>query len=199
MKEDLSETYVTEKTAAHTRATHKESHREAIMKIALSGIMAAFIIVATQLRVPTGIGYANLGDGVILFCASILGPITFFPAAIGSAVADLLTGYPIYIPATFLIKGMMGLVSGYILQREDLTFLRKITAFILAEIIMICGYFAYEALPFMYGPKAAAGSVIPNLAQAAVGIVLALLLVNLLGRFRIDIRSKLLAPKKIHE
>ncbi len=193
MKENLSKTYVAEKTALHTHTAHKESHREAIMKIALSGIMAAFIIVATQLRVPTGIGYANLGDGVILFSASILGPITFFPAAIGSAVADLLAGYPIYIPATFLIKGMMGLVSGKILHREDLTFLRKIAAFFLAEIIMIAGYFAYESLPFMYGMKAAAGSVIPNLAQAAVGIALALLLISLLGRFRMNIRSKLFA------
>lgn len=195
VKEERSKTYVAENTIRHTRIAHRVTHRETLMRIALSGVFAACIIVATQLRVPTGIGYANLGDGVILFAASLLGPIAFFPAAIGSGLADLLAGYPIYVPATFLIKGLMGLAAGYILRKDDLSLPRKITAFVLAELIMIAGYFAYESLPFMYGVKAAAGSVIPNLAQAAVGIVLALLLLSLLGKFRADIRMRMSGTK----
>jgi len=195
MKEVRSKTYIAESTISHTHSAQKVTNRETLMRIALSGIFAACIILATQLRVPTGIGYANLGDGVILFAASLLGPMAFFPTAIGSGLADLLAGYPIYIPATFLIKGLMGLAAGYILRSEYLSLLRKITAFVLAELIMIAGYFAYESLPFMYGMKAAAGSVIPNLAQAAVGIVLALLLLSLLGKFRADIRMKIACKK----
>jgi uncharacterized membrane protein len=45
--------------------------------------------------------------------ASILGPFAAISAAIGSALADLIVGYSLYMPATFLIKGLMGLISGF--------------------------------------------------------------------------------------
>ena len=164
-----------------------------ILRLTFAGVFSALILLATQLfKIPTGIGYANLGDGFILVCAYLLGPAAFFPAAIGSALADLLAGYPIYIPATFVIKGLMGLAAGFLLKNEKITVLRKIVVFILAELIMIAGYFGYESLPFMYGPAAAAGSVIPNLGQAAVGILMGMILTAVLEKQRSSIRSKLL-------
>jgi len=163
-----------------------------ILRITFAGVFSALILIATQLfKIPTGIGYANLGDGFILVCAYLLGPAAFFPAAIGSALADLLAGYPIYIPATFVIKGLMGLVAGFLLKNEKVTVSRKIIAFTLAELIMIIGYFGYESLPFMYGPAAAAGSLIPNLGQAAVGILMGLILTAILEKQRRSIREKL--------
>ena len=164
-----------------------------ILRLTFAGVFSALILLATQLfKIPTGIGYANLGDGFILVAAYLLGPAAFFPAAIGSALADLLAGYPIYIPATFVIKGLMGLAAGFLLKNEKITVVRKIAVFTLAELIMIGGYFGYESLPFMYGPAAAAGSIIPNLGQAAVGILMGMILTAILEKQRISIRSKLL-------
>jgi uncharacterized membrane protein len=164
-----------------------------ILRITFAGVFSALILVATQMfKIPTGIGYANLGDGFILVCAYLLGPAAFFPAAIGSALADLLAGYPIYIPATFVIKGIMGLAAGFLLKNEKVTISRKIIAFTLAELIMVIGYFGYESLPFMYGPAAAAGSIIPNLGQAAVGILMGMILTAILEKQRTSIREKLL-------
>ncbi|MEI8200086.1 MAG: ECF transporter S component [Eubacteriales bacterium] len=163
-----------------------------ILRITFAGVFSALILIATQLfKIPTGIGYANLGDGFILVCAYLLGPAAFFPAAIGSALADLLAGYPVYIPATFVIKGLMGLVAGFLLKNDKVTVSRKILAFTLAELIMVAGYFGYESLPFMYGPAAAAGSVIPNLGQAAVGILMGMILTAILEKQRRSIREKL--------
>ena len=96
------------------------------------------------------------------------------PAAIGSTLADLLAGYPQYAVATFIIKGVMGLVAGILLKRnaEGKTHLvRKISVSLVTELIMIAGYFAFESLPFMYGVEAALGSVIPNGIQASAAVV----------------------------
>lgn len=168
------------------------SNRKTIYKLAISGIFAALILLATQLKVPTAIGYANLGDGVILVASFLLGPAAFFPAAIGSALADLVAGYPLYVPATFVIKGLMGLAAGYLMRGEKVNLVHKISACIVAEAIMVIGYFGYESLPFMYGPAAAAGSIIPNLGQAAVGILIGLVLSSILVKQRNAVRAKFL-------
>lgn len=151
--------------------------RESQRRLAYAGVCAAFIFVATEIHVSTAIGYVNLGDAVILLTAYIMGPFAFFPAAIGSALGDLLAGYAQYIIPTFIIKGSMGAVAGWLLRGKGEKLIplpRRILAAVTAEIIMIAGYFTFEALPFMYGPAAAAGSVIPNLIQAGAAIAIAL-------------------------
>ncbi len=139
--------------------------------IALSGVFAALIFAGTQLRVPTGIGYINLGDAVILVTSYLLGPYAFFASAIGSAIADLVAGYPIYVFPTFVIKGLMGFVAGRMMSRSsNPKLLMRIFAGLFAEAIMELGYFVFEV--FVYGFAAAAGSLFPNLIQAAGAIIL---------------------------
>jgi len=150
-----------------------EKNRRKIKKIAYTGVLAALIFVGTEIHVPTLIGHINLGDLVILITSFILGPFAAVPAAIGSAIADLISGYAQYALPTFLIKGIMGFTAGLIMIRKGdrkITLPLKLTAAVLAEIIMISGYFAFESLPFMYGVKAAIGSLIPNLIQAGCAI-----------------------------
>lgn len=151
-----------------------DKNRNNIKKIAYAGVLAALVFAGTELHIPTAIGHINLGDLVILVSAYVLGPFAFIPAAIGSTLADLLAGYPQYAVATFIIKGVMGLVAGLLLKRnkEGKTSLgRKLSVSFITEIIMIAGYFAFESLPFMYGIAAAAGSLIPNGIQASAAIV----------------------------
>ena len=143
-----------------------------LKKIAFAGVFAAFVFIATQIRIPTAIGYINLGDGVILIGAFLFGPVAFFPAAIGSALSDLLAGYAQYIIPTFIIKGLMGGLSGALLRKASPSVVRKILVGLLAEVIMIAGYFVFESLPFMYGPAAAAGSLLFNLIQGIAAVVI---------------------------
>ena len=168
-----------------------EKYKNNLKKIAYAGVLAALIFIGTELHIPTAIGHINLGDLVILLASYILGPLAFFPAAIGSTLADLLAGYPQYAVATFLIKGVMGLVAGLLLKRNKegkVSFIRKLSVSVIAELIMIAGYFAFESLPFMYGVEAALGSVIPNGIQASAAVVGAvpLMYVKLFDKYQLS-------------
>ena len=142
-----------------------------LRRIVISGVFAAFVFVATQIRIPTAIGYINLGDGVILIASFIIVPLAFFPAAIGSSLSDLIAGYAQYIIPTFLIKGLMGFVAGVLLRKSEATVIKKILIGIIAEIIMVAGYFIFESLPFMYGWEAASGSLVFNMIQGIAAVI----------------------------
>lgn len=171
---------------ANSASTMRTGGRQRILYLALGGVFSAFILLATQLKIPTAIGYANLGDGLILAASYFLGPFAFFPAAIGSALADLIAGYPVYIPATFVIKGLMGLTAGYLLRKDGISFVRRLLAAVLSEMLMVGGYFLFETL--LYGIVAASGSLIANAVQGAVGIALGLALTQALGFAREKMR-----------
>ena len=68
----------------------------------------------------------------------------------------------------------MGLSAAVIMGKSDAKklsgVLLRIVAGLIAEIIMVGGYFAFESI--MYGTEAALGSVIFNLIQGGVAIVL---------------------------
>ena len=47
------------------------------------------------IQIPIPLGYAHLGDSVILITAYLFGPVVgALAGGIGSAMADILTGYP---------------------------------------------------------------------------------------------------------
>ena len=162
-----------------------KKRKSSLHLIAACGIMAAFVFLGTQLRIPTSIGYMNLGDAVILAASYVLGPAAFFPAAIGSALSDLIAGYPAYIVPTFVIKGLMGVVAGLIMKHpahEPKLFMR-IAAGIVAEIIMVSGYFVFEY--FIYGSAPAVASVPFNLIQAGAALIIAVPGSYLLRKIRV--------------
>lgn len=118
-------------------------------------------------------GYIHLGDAIVLLCGWTLGPVYgVVSAAVGSALADVLSGYFIYAPATFVIKGLSALV-GWLLY---IPFARKkksiswliISAFA-AELLMVALYYLFEG--FVYGFGASLVNIPANLIQAAGGIV----------------------------
>ena len=153
----------------------RTSKRSNLRIIAECGILAALVFIGTEIRIPTALGFMNLGDGVILVASYFIGPVAFFPAAIGSALGDLIAGYPVYIAPTFVIKGFMALAAALIMKqsrgKKGAGVLIRIAGAIVAELIMVGGYYGFEAI--MYGPEAALGSVAFNLIQAGVAIVLA--------------------------
>lgn len=156
-----------------------KNHKQ-ILQNTLSGIFAALIYIATtllRLPVPITQGYIHLGDALILLCVSLLGWMGIPAAAIGSMLADLLSGYTMYCLPTFIIKGLMALVAA-LLARENAPFWRVLIAYIAAELVMVAGYFLTEWLILGYGLAAAAGALIPNLIQGLSGVVIASLLLT---------------------
>ena len=161
-----------------------KDRKKTLRLIAFCGITAAFVFLGTQLRIPTAIGYINLGDAVILIASYVIGPAAFFPAAIGSAIADLIAGYPMYILPTFVIKGLMGLAAGFIMKHPEHRphLVKRLLAGVAAEIIMVFGYFVVEI--FLYDVAAAAASVPFNLIQAAAALIIAVPVTYLLKNLK---------------
>ena len=124
-------------------------------RVVLTALFAALVCVATMfIRVPSPVsGYINLGDGFVLLSAFLLGPSLGTAAAgIGSALADLLSGYPMYAAGTLIIKALMALFAATLCRRlgHGGTKSRLIAA-VAAELWMALGYFAYSALCLGYG------------------------------------------------
>jgi len=138
--------------------------------VAYGALGAALIMVATAfIKVPGPIaGYYHLGDGVLFAMAMLLGAHTgALAAGAGSALADLMAGYGIYAPVTFLIKATMGYLAGRFASGNAL---RRAFVFLLCEAIMAAGYFAFEAV--VYGIGVALANIAFNLVQSVLGMVI---------------------------
>lgn len=156
------------------------------LKLAFGGMMAALVFVATYFfKLPVSItqGYIHLGDGFILLGASLLGWASVPAAAIGSALADLLGGYTLYILPTFVIKGLVAAVAVGALRAKRPYWL-TVALLAVAEGVMVAGYFVTEWLLLGYGLAAAAGAVAPNLVQGLSGVALGAVLIPLLRRVK---------------
>lgn len=164
-----------------------------VRKLVLTALCTALTAVATMvIQIPSPMsGYVNLGDCMVLLSAWLLGPFAGAAAAgVGSALADILTGYTYYAPGTLIIKAAMALTAGLIARawhrspsRRTRPALSRVLGAFVAEIIMVLGYFAYAALLLGNGLGAAA-SIPGNLVQGAFGLVAALLLAQMLARAR---------------
>ena len=81
--------------------------------------MALTCIATMLIQIPIPLGYAHLGDSVILITAYLFGPVVgALAGGIGSAMADILTGYPVWAVPTLLIKTIMPLIACYIFQNK---------------------------------------------------------------------------------
>ena len=163
----------------------KNSNR--VRRLTLGSMLAALIFVATSFfKLPVSLtqGYIHLGDGFILLGAALLGdPTAILAAALGSALADLLGGYTVYILPTFLIKGAVCAVAVAFLRTERPLWVR-IAGMALAEAVMVLGYFAAEWLVLGYGLAAALGAVLPNIVQGLSGVIIGTLLLPVIGRVK---------------
>lgn len=146
-----------------------------IQKLAISALLTSIVCVATfvvKIPSPATNGYFNLGDCFVLLSGFVLGPVYgALAAGLGSALADILSGYMQYAPATFVIKTLMAVAAYFFakaLAKKPL--IGKILSGIAAETIMVLGYFGYEAIILGYG-IAAAGSIFSNVMQGIVGII----------------------------
>lgn len=151
------------------------SHNK-LVRLIFTGLFTALVCVATMvIKIPTPTnGYVNLGDALVLISGWMLGPAYgFFAAGVGSALADLISGYGSYVAGTFVIKGAMGLVAALMMRGERA--MSRVAGGILAEVIMVGGYFLYESMLLGYG-LAAAASIPGNAVQGAMGLIFAVLL-----------------------
>ncbi|TXT66670.1 MAG: putative membrane protein [Promethearchaeota archaeon] len=150
--------------------------------IALIGIFGALTCVLTmvpKIPVPATQGYINIGDAAVMLTSLLFGPVIgSIGGGVGSALADIFLGYPIYAPATLIIKGLEGLVVGLISNPKKTVrriHYKDVLAVLIGGLIMVFGYFLYEII--LFGIAAALTEIVLNgLIQYGIGMGLSLVI-----------------------
>ena len=134
------------------------------LRLMTAGAMfAAAIALATAylFHIPVGGngGYIHIGDAFIYLAGSLLpAPYACAAAALGGGLADLLSGSPIWLPATLLIKPLNALCftsrGGRLLCR------RNLLAAVGSGLVTVAGYCVAEAV--LVGSWAAALAAVPS-------------------------------------
>lgn len=146
-------------------------------RIAAFSLYTALVCIATFIHIPIP-GYRiyfNLGEGAIYTIALLLGgTIGGISGGLGSALADLILGYPLWAPFTLIIKGVEGFVVGKIGRKN------KPLALGIGATIMITGYSSAAGL--LYGMGAIPVEALTDIVQCSVGVLVALPLAKILQK-----------------
>ncbi|MBP8312859.1 ECF transporter S component [Clostridium neonatale] len=170
---------------------NKERSKFSTKDLVETALLTTLVFVATafiNIRLPilSSGGLVHLGN-VILFAAAILfgkkkGAIA---GAVGMAIFDLSSGWALWAPFTFIVRGIMGYIVGaiaYSNNKNGDNFLINILAVFVSGIWMIIGYYITEVI--LYGNLLAPVASIPgNITQLVVGLVLGLPLAKILKRY----------------
>lgn len=141
--------------------------------LTLTAIMSAFVFLATFIpKIPIPLGYAHLGDAAIflavIFCGRKIGILS---GVIGSALADFLSGFPIWILPTILIKALEAEIF-YKLRGKNF-----LAALITASLAMTIGYTIFGAI--LYGSLSVGLTSTPGLLiKSAINIIVAIIFKN---------------------
>ncbi len=158
-----------------------------IKKLVLSALMIALVFLITYLpflHIPSPIaqGYFNIGDAAIMIAAILFGRKSGFVAgAIGSALADLAYGSFIFVPITFIVKGLEGYIVGVIANKNSdkaPSNIRRIISVVVGALVMVVGYFIFELTVIRLIDKSLAFTAIVaelpgNLIQGAISAIVA--------------------------
>ena len=143
-----------------------------------AGAMLAAVIALTTaylFHIPVGGngGYIHIGDAFVYLAGSLLPtPYACAAAALGGGLADLLSGSPIWLPATVVIKPLNALCCTC--RGERLLCRRNLAASAASGLVTIGGYYLAEAL--LVGSWVAPLAAIPSGLFQPVGSCAAYLL-----------------------
>jgi len=140
------------------------------IQISLMAVMSALVTVGTMvIRIPNTMGgYFNVGEVMIFVAALTFNPLVGGVAGgLGSALADILMGYPVFALPTLVIKGLEGLIAGMIANRKSVY--RDVLAVVAAGTEMVIGYFLVELFVLQWGLSLSVAEILPNIAQIAIG------------------------------
>ncbi len=140
-----------------------------------TALFAALVCVATfiiKVPLPVSGGYAHMGDGFIFIAVLLIGRKNgAWAGAIGAALADIIGGYSFYALPTFIIKGIMALIMGYMIEKLPSSIKHKWAAgAVTGSVWQVLAYYLVGSL--MVGNFLTTISEIPgNAVQSATGII----------------------------
>ncbi|MCI6996441.1 MAG: ECF transporter S component [Eubacterium sp.] len=157
-----------------------------VTDIAITGVCIALTLVATafiNIRLPIAAngGLVHLGNVPLFLAAIIYGKKTgAFAGAFGMGLFDLLSGWTLWAPFTFVIVGLMGYTVGKITENR-VGFRWNVLAIAAACVIKVVGYYIAEGI--IYSNWVAPALSIPgNLVQIGVAAVIVLPVVEVVRK-----------------
>ncbi|USK62489.1 ECF transporter S component [Peribacillus asahii] len=148
----------------------------------LTAMLIALVFVATfflNIRLPIAAngGLVHLGTAMLFIASILFGPKKGAMAgAIGMGLFDLVSGWTLWAPFTFVVRGLQGYIVGKIAWsngRNGTSVAFNLLGTILSIPVMLAGYYVCEGV--LYGSWIAPLASIPgNLTQIVVGICIAI-------------------------
>lgn len=172
-------------------------------KLVINALMIALVFLITYLpflHIPSPIaqGYFNIGDAAIMITALLLGRKSgFIAGAIGSALADLVWGAFIFVPITFIVKGLEGYIVGAIANKVSNKVsinTRRIISLAVGALTMAAGYFIFELtiVRLLFDKTLAITAIVAelpgNLVQGTVSAILAYGFITIVNKTNIGRR-----------
>ncbi len=153
----------------------QKKRQEHLKNLMLAAIFGAMVYVLTAfLKIPTHQGYIHVGDGIIYLAAALLPmPYAMAAAGIGAGLSDYLSGYPMWVLPTVIIKVLT--VIAFTHHKDTIINRRNLIALLPGAVLCVGGYYLASAI--LYGDFGAAVADVPtNLIQSAASSALFLFL-----------------------
>jgi uncharacterized membrane protein len=139
--------------------------------LAVTAVMTAIVFVLTRMvQVPTPAkGYIHLGDAAIFFSALAFGPwVGAVAGGLGTALADITSGYPQWAIFSFVIHGAQGWIVGWTGERWSGA-KGLVLSTLVGCVVVVVGYLGAGML--LSGVGAALGELPLNIIQVTAGAV----------------------------
>jgi uncharacterized membrane protein len=163
--------------------------------LVISSLLISLVFIATKfinirLLISINGGLVHLGNTMLFISAIVFGKRKgAIAGAFGMGIFDIVSGWVLWAPFTFIIRGVMGYIIGYISwgnNRNGNNNLYNIIAVLISGVWMIIGYYLTEAI--LYGNWIAPITSIPgNELQIAIGIIIGLPIAKVLKRYKFNI------------
>lgn len=170
--------------------TTMQNHTSKAKALAIDGLFIALTCVVTafiNIRLPimANGGLIHLGNVPLFIAAILFGKRTgALAGAVGMGLFDLLSGWAIWAPFTFVIVGFMGFTVGAVTEKTNhKSYFWNVIALILAGIIKVIGYYIAEGI--IYGNWVApATSILGNVVQICVAAIIVLPIIPMLKKLK---------------
>lgn len=142
-------------------------HKISTFSLCCGALLTALVCIMTMvIQIPIPLGYAHLGDAMILLGVAYFGRReAVWASGIGSSLADLLTGFTQWVIPTFFIKVIIVLIASQLMFDKEgayrLWHPRNLFAAVLSMAWMVIGYVVVGSI--LYGSIPAGLASAPGL------------------------------------
>lgn len=122
-----------------------KNHKTTLLLCQTAAFAAIIYVFTAYLHIPSHTGYTHVGDAFLYLAACLLPtPYAAVAGAVGAGLADLLSGYAIWLPGTLIIKAVTAFYFSN--KTEKVLCPRNFLALIPAWATCVGGYYLYESL-----------------------------------------------------